>query len=114
MRSLALCRGSESSAGPVVAYDPETVRGIVPNFPALGEAAGSRINVLLLTGPNTAVTRMFSPYDRVPEGPACGPACGSAGGPLAAHLVRHRHFASGSQITLSQGKRSAAPQRCTR
>ncbi|MDO0938986.1 PhzF family phenazine biosynthesis protein [Streptomyces sp. DG2A-72] len=90
----------------VVADDPETVRGIVPNFPALGEAAvSSRINVLALTGPNTAVTRMFSPYGRVPEDPACG----SAAGPLAAHLVRHGHLASGAQITLSQGEAVGRP-----
>ncbi|MEU6290248.1 PhzF family phenazine biosynthesis protein [Streptomyces sp. NPDC046988] len=90
----------------VMADDPEAVRGIMPNFPALGEAAGSsRINVFALTKPASAVTRMFSPYDRVPEDPACG----SAAGPLAAHLVRHGRLASGAQITLSQGEAVGRP-----
>ncbi|MFD3662827.1 PhzF family phenazine biosynthesis protein [Streptomyces sp. NPDC058659] len=87
----------------VMADSPEAVRAIVPDFPALGRAAGkgrARINVFALTGPDAAVTRMFSPYDRVPEDPACG----SAAGPLAAHLVRHRLLASGVQLTLSQGE----------
>ncbi|MFF9074635.1 PhzF family phenazine biosynthesis protein [Streptomyces sp. NPDC014872] len=105
----------EQSLLPVTLYDagiphlylmtdsPEAVRAIIPDFPALGRAAGesrARINVFALTGPTTAVTRMFSPYDRVPEDPACG----SAAGPLAAHLVRHRLLASGVQLTLSQGE----------
>ncbi|WP_195911396.1 PhzF family phenazine biosynthesis protein [Streptomyces kaniharaensis] len=87
----------------VMADSPEAVRAVVPDFPALGRAAGpgrARINVFALTGPDTAVTRMFSPYDRVPEDPACG----SAAGPLAAHLVRHGFLASGVQLTLSQGE----------
>ncbi|MGW1159286.1 PhzF family phenazine biosynthesis protein [Streptomyces sp. NPDC002519] len=110
--------GLKSSVLPVTRYDagiphlyvmadaPEAVRGIVPSFPALGEAAGtSRINVFALTGPSSAVTRMFSPYDRVPEDPACG----SAAGPLAAHLVRHGRLASGTRITLSQGEAVGRP-----
>ncbi|WP_055531512.1 PhzF family phenazine biosynthesis protein [Streptomyces graminilatus] len=87
----------------VMADSPDAVRAIVPDFPALGRAAGenrARINVFSFTGPTTAVTRMFSPYDRVPEDPACG----SAAGPLAAHLVRHGRLASGVQLTLSQGE----------
>ncbi|WP_435059292.1 PhzF family phenazine biosynthesis protein [Streptomyces sp. bgisy060] len=56
-------------------------------------------------GPASAVTRMFSPCDRVPEDPACG----SAAGPLAAHLVRHGRLASGAQITLSQGEAVGRP-----
>ncbi|MEU2870606.1 PhzF family phenazine biosynthesis protein [Streptomyces olivoreticuli] len=82
----------------VMADTPEAVRAIVPNFPALGQVAGrSRINIFALTGTATAITRMFSPYDRVPEDPACG----SAAGPLAAHLVRHQLAPSGVEITLS-------------
>ncbi|MFF4859919.1 PhzF family phenazine biosynthesis protein [Streptomyces rubiginosohelvolus] len=112
VRLLAVL-GLEHSVLPVTRYDagiphlyvmaesPEAVRGVVPDFPALGAAAGdSRINVFAPTGPETAVTRMFSPYDRVPEDPACG----SAAGPLAAHLVRHGRLASGTRISLDQGK----------
>ncbi|MEU2874053.1 PhzF family phenazine biosynthesis protein [Streptomyces olivoreticuli] len=90
----------------VMADTPETVRTIVPDFPALGQAAGhSRINVFALAGTATAVTRMFSPYDGVPEDPACG----SAAGPLAAHLVRHQLIPSGTEITLSQGEAVGRP-----
>lgn len=107
--------GLEQSLLPVTLYDAgiphlyvmadssDAVRTIVPDFPALGRAAGesrARVNVFALTGPDTALTRMFSPYDRVPEDPACG----SAAGPLAAHLVRHGLLASGVQLTLSQGE----------
>ncbi|MFI6281609.1 PhzF family phenazine biosynthesis protein [Streptomyces sp. NPDC050988] len=87
----------------VMAESPDDVRAIEPDFPALGRAAGpgrARINVFALTGATTAVTRMFSPYDRVPEDPACG----SAAGPLAAHLVRHQLLTSGTEIVLSQGE----------
>ncbi|WP_116211657.1 PhzF family phenazine biosynthesis protein [Streptomyces olivoreticuli] len=90
----------------VMADTPEAVRAIVPSFPALGHVAGrSRINVFALTGTATAVTRMFSPYDRVPEDPACG----SAAGPLAAHLVRHQLVPSGTEIILSQGEAVGRP-----
>ncbi|WTX00228.1 PhzF family phenazine biosynthesis protein [Streptomycetaceae bacterium NBC_01309] len=43
---------------------------------------------------------MFSPYDKVPEDPACG----SAAGPLVAHLVLHGLLASGTEIVLSRGE----------
>ncbi|MYR59372.1 hypothetical protein GTY54_25080 [Streptomyces sp. SID625] len=87
----------------VMADSPAAVAAIVPDFPALGRAAResrARINVFALTGPDTAVTRMFSPYDRLPEDSACG----SAAGPLAAYLVRHQVLDSGIQLTLSQGE----------
>ncbi|MEY9839553.1 PhzF family phenazine biosynthesis protein [Streptacidiphilus sp. EB103A] len=92
----------------VMAESPEAVRAILTDFPALGRAAGpgrARINVFALTGDRTAVTRMFSPYDRLPEDPACG----SAAVPLAAHLARHQLLASGAQITLSQGEAVGRP-----
>jgi trans-2,3-dihydro-3-hydroxyanthranilate isomerase len=90
----------------VMADSPETVMGIVPNHPALGAVVGSNhVNVFAPTGPTTAVTRMFSPFDKVPEDPACG----SAAGPLAAHLVRHGLLPSGTEITLSQGEAVGRP-----
>ncbi|HSA50818.1 MAG TPA: PhzF family phenazine biosynthesis protein, partial [Yinghuangia sp.] len=90
----------------VMAESPEAVLDIVPNHPALGAVVGSdHINVFALTGSATAVTRMFSPYDKVPEDPACG----SAAGPLAAHLVLHGLLASGTEITLSQGEAVGRP-----
>ncbi|NUU20900.1 MAG: PhzF family phenazine biosynthesis protein [Streptomycetaceae bacterium] len=117
-RQLLDVLGLESSVLPVTLYDagirhlyvmaetPEAVRGIVPNHPALGAVVGAdHVNVFALTGPASAVTRMFSPYDKVPEDPACG----SAAGPLAAHLVRHGLLASGTEITLSQGEAVGRP-----
>lgn len=90
----------------VMAENAEAVLGVVPDYPALGALVGrDHINVFALTGPAAAVTRMFSPYDRVPEDPACG----SAAGPLAAHLVRHGLLASGAEITLSQGEAVGRP-----
>lgn len=90
----------------VMAHSPEAVLGIVPNHPALGAVVGGdHVNVFALTGPARAVTRMFSPYDKVPEDPACG----SAAGPLAAHLVRHGIIESGAEITLSQGEAVGRP-----
>ncbi|WP_436777587.1 PhzF family phenazine biosynthesis protein [Yinghuangia sp. YIM S09857] len=90
----------------VMADSPEAVMGIVPNHPALGAVVGSdHVNVFARTGPTSAVTRMFSPFDKVPEDPACG----SAAGPLAAHLVRHGLLVSGTRITLSQGEAVGRP-----
>lgn len=90
----------------VMADSPETVMGITPDHPALGALVGrDHVNVFAPTGPTSAVTRMFSPFDKVPEDPACG----SAAGPLAAHLVRHGLLASGTEITLSQGEAVGRP-----
>jgi trans-2,3-dihydro-3-hydroxyanthranilate isomerase len=90
----------------VMADSPEAVLGIVPNFPALGAVVGGdHVNVFAVTGPTSVVTRMFSPFDKVPEDPACG----SAAGPLAAHLVRHGLLASGTEILLSQGEAVGRP-----
>ncbi|WP_370131548.1 PhzF family phenazine biosynthesis protein [Streptacidiphilus sp. EB103A] len=81
------------------------VEAIVPNFQLLGEIAGTnRINCFAGEG-ISFTTRMFSPYDYVPEDPACG----SAAGPLAAHLVRHGLVRSGQEITLSQGRQVGRP-----
>lgn len=117
-RELLDVLGLDGSVLPVTLYDagirhlfvmadsPEAVQGIVPNYPALGAVVGAdHVNVFALTGPTSAVTRMFSPYDKVPEDPACG----SAAGPLAAHLVRHGLLASGTEIILSQGDAVGRP-----
>ncbi|MEU6349652.1 PhzF family phenazine biosynthesis protein [Streptomyces sp. NPDC047072] len=93
----------------VMADSADAVRNIEPDFPALGRAGGPgrpRINVFALTGPTTALTRMFSAFDRgMPEDPACG----SAAGPLAAQLVRHGLLASGTELILSQGESVGRP-----
>lgn len=93
----------------VTADSAEVVRGIEPDFPALGRAGGPgrpRINVFARTGPSIVLARMFSPFDRgMPEDPACG----SAAGPLAAHLVRHELLASGTELTISQGESVGRP-----
>ncbi|MDX3024984.1 PhzF family phenazine biosynthesis protein [Streptomyces acidiscabies] len=93
----------------IVADSPDAVRAIQPDFPALGKAAGPgrpRINVCALTGPASALTRMFSPHALgMPEDPACG----SAAGPLAAHLVHHGLLPSGTELTLSQGESVGRP-----
>ncbi|MFF1712194.1 PhzF family phenazine biosynthesis protein [Streptomyces sp. NPDC058268] len=89
----------------VMAETVEAVAQIVPNFPELGRIAGNcRINVFAGQG-DTFTTRMFSPFDFVPEDPACG----SAAGPLAAHLVRHGIIDSGREVTLSQGANVGRP-----
>ncbi|MEU9189849.1 PhzF family phenazine biosynthesis protein [Streptomyces sp. NPDC048484] len=89
----------------VTAESVEAVEGIVPDFPLLGRIAGGpRINVFAGEG-LAYTTRMFSPFDYVPEDPACG----SAAGPLAAHLVRYGLVEPGSQITLSQGASIGRP-----
>ncbi|MFK0142620.1 PhzF family phenazine biosynthesis protein [Streptomyces murinus] len=89
----------------VTAESVEAVEGIVPDFPLLGRIAGGpRINVFAGQG-REFTTRMFSPFDYVPEDPACG----SAAGPLAAHLVRYGLVEPGTQITLSQGASIGRP-----
>ena len=50
-------------------------------------------------------TRMFAPYDGLPEDPASG----SAAGPLAVHLARHGVIAFGDQIEISQGEELGRP-----
>ncbi|MFJ4800884.1 PhzF family phenazine biosynthesis protein [Streptomyces murinus] len=112
--------GLEGSVLPVIEYDAgiphlyvmadsvEAVRGIEPDFPALGRAGGPgrpRVNVFALSGEGSVLTRMFSPFDRLPEDPACG----SAAGPLTAHLARFGLVASGQEIVLSQGEAVGRP-----
>lgn len=83
------------------------VLAIVPDFPRLGQLVGRpRINCFAAARPpSTYVTRMFSPFDFVPEDPATG----SAAGPLAAHLVRHELLASGVEIAIAQGEKVGRP-----
>jgi trans-2,3-dihydro-3-hydroxyanthranilate isomerase len=50
-------------------------------------------------------TRMFAPFDGVPEDPATG----SAAGPLALHLVRHGRVPAMQQVEISQGVEIGRP-----
>lgn len=52
-------------------------------------------------------TRVFSPYDGVPEDPATG----SAAGPLVCHLVRHGWISRADRITINQGAEIGRPSR---
>src|SRR5262249_35679210 len=51
------------------------------------------------------ITRVFFPWDYVPEDAGCG----SAAGLLAAHLLRHRQIDSGQEIVISQGQNVGRP-----
>lgn len=89
-----------------VLESPEQVEAIEPDFAALGRLCGRPVRINVSAGAGTAyTTRMFSPFDRVPEDPACG----SAAGPLGVHLVRHGRLPYGQTLTISQGAQVNRP-----
>jgi len=109
--------GIERSVLPIECYDAgiphlyvtaetvEQVEQIVPDFARLG-AVARRCRINVLAGSGTQYTsRMFSPFDYVPEDPACG----SAAGPLALHLLRHGRIQPKQEITISQGAQVCRP-----
>ncbi len=87
----------------------EDVLAIEPDLALLRRLTrGPRINCFAeAEGGSRYTTRMFSPFDYVPEDPATG----SAAGPLAAHLVRHGLLDSGTEIVISQGEKVGRPSR---
>lgn len=90
----------------VILDDVEQVDAIVPDFAALGRHCGQQVRVNVAAGLGTSyTTRMFSPFDHVPEDPATG----SAAGPLGVHLFRHGRMAAGQTLTISQGAQVGRP-----
>ncbi|HEY9412544.1 MAG TPA: PhzF family phenazine biosynthesis protein [Jiangellaceae bacterium] len=90
----------------LVLDSPAEVVAIQPDFAALGRLCGRPIRINVAAGSGTSYTsRMFSPFDYVPEDPACG----SAAGPLALHLVRHGRIGSGEILTIAQGAQVGRP-----
>ncbi len=105
----------DSSKLPIERYD----NGVRHTFVTLGsqdEVAALRPDVAALTELEVMVscfagsgakwkTRVFAPFDGVPEDPATG----SAAGPLVVHLCRHRLVEWGEWIEISQGAEIGRP-----
>jgi trans-2,3-dihydro-3-hydroxyanthranilate isomerase len=90
----------------VAVGDEATVRGATPDFGRLAAVAGTTgTSLCAVTGPGTAVTRMFVPGAGIAEDPATG----SAAGPVGVHLLRHRLVEQGQLLTLSQGAEIRRP-----
>lgn len=81
----------------------DAVAALEPSFPALRRFHFG-INCFAGAGERWK-TRMFAPFDGVPEDPATG----SAAGPLALHLVRHGLLEPGREIVLAQGAEIGRP-----
>jgi trans-2,3-dihydro-3-hydroxyanthranilate isomerase len=109
--------GIEGSSVPVERYDngvlhamamlgsPEEVAALRPDLAAVAEL---ELMVSCFAGEGTSwKTRMFAPYDGVPEDPATG----SAAGPLACHVCRHGLAAWGEWIEISQGAELGRPSK---
>jgi trans-2,3-dihydro-3-hydroxyanthranilate isomerase len=107
----------ERSELPIEAYDngmhhvyvalgsEEEVAAVKPDYGALTELTGPMgVNTFAGSG-SSWKTRMFAPFDGVPEDPATG----SAAGPLAVHLARHGRIAFGDEIEVSQGAEIGRP-----
>ncbi len=93
----------------VVLDSLDAVAGLRPDFGRLG-AVAPRDGVNCVAGQGTSwKSRMFGPGLGVHEDPATG----SAAGPLAVHLCRHDLVPWGTEITITQGSRSAGRPRCT-
>ncbi|MBA3402378.1 MAG: PhzF family phenazine biosynthesis protein [Actinobacteria bacterium] len=81
----------------------EEVAALRPDFSALTEL---EVMVSCFAGSGTAwKTRVFAPWDGVPEDPATG----SAAGPLVVHLCRHGRVEWGEWIEISQGAEIGRP-----
>ncbi|MGI8885994.1 MAG: PhzF family phenazine biosynthesis protein [Gaiellaceae bacterium] len=81
----------------------EEVAALRPDFSALTEL---EVMVSCFTGSGAAwKTRVFAPWDGVPEDPATG----SAAGPLVVHLCRHGLVEWGEWIEISQGAEIGRP-----
>ena len=81
----------------------EEVAALRPDFSALIEL---EVMVSCFAGSGAAwKTRVFAPWDGVPEDPATG----SAAGPLVVHLCRHGRVEWGEWIEISQGAEIGRP-----
>ena len=81
----------------------EEVAALRPDFSALTEL---EVMVSCFAGSGAAwKTRVFAPWDGVPEDPATG----SAAGPLVVHLCRHGLVEWGEWIEISQGAEIGRP-----
>jgi len=81
----------------------EEVAALRPDFSALTEL---EVMVSCFAGSGGAwKTRVFAPWDGVPEDPATG----SAAGPLVVHLCRHGRVEWGEWIEISQGAEIGRP-----
>ena len=81
----------------------EEVAALRPDFSALTEL---QVMVSCFAGSGAAwKTRVFAPWDGVPEDPATG----SAAGPLVVHLCRHERVEWGEWIEISQGVEIGRP-----
>jgi len=81
----------------------EEVAALRPDFSALTEL---EVMVSCFAGSGAAwKTRVFAPWDGVPEDPATG----SAAGPLVVHLCRHGRVEWGEWIEISQGAEIGRP-----
>lgn len=89
----------------VVASSPAAVLAITLDAAALRRICPGPMINCVAGADGRYVARMFSPFDYVPEDPACG----SAAGPLAIHLVRYGLETSGTEIVISQGERVGRP-----
>ena len=107
--------GVEGSQVPVERYDNgvphslvvlgsrDEVAALRPDLTALAEL---EVMVSCFAGAGASwKTRMFAPYDGVPEDPATG----SAAGPLACHVCRHGLAEWGEWIEISQGAEIGRP-----
>ena len=107
--ALLAALGVDGSGLPVETYDngvthtfvnlasTEAVAAVRPNLYALESL---RVYVSCFAGAGAAwKTRMFAPFDGVPEDPATG----SAAGPLVCHVCRHGLVPWGTEIEFSQG-----------
>jgi trans-2,3-dihydro-3-hydroxyanthranilate isomerase len=107
--------GVERSLLPVERYDngvqhtfvvlgsPEDVGLLRPDFHAL-ESLRVLANCIAGSGASWK-TRMFAPFDGVPEDPGTG----SAAGPLACHVCRHGLVDWGVEVEISQGVELGRP-----
>jgi len=77
---------------------PQEVAALAPDFRRLTRVTQAGVNCFARDGDRWK-TRMFAPFDGVPEDPATG----SAAGPLAIHLARHGRIAFDQEVVISQG-----------
>ncbi len=113
--ALIAALGIAGSALPVERYDNgplhtfvmldsrEAVAALRPDLAALADL---EVLASCIAGSGTTwKTRMFAPFDGVPEDPATG----SAAGPLACHVCRHGLVEWGTEIEISQGDEIGRP-----
>jgi trans-2,3-dihydro-3-hydroxyanthranilate isomerase len=111
---LAALRGERSEL-PVEVYDNgmqhvyvclDSVEAVAALEPDLQALKRFRLGTNCFAGEGARwKTRMFAPFDGVPEDPATG----SAAGPLALHLVRHGRVPAMQQVEISQGVEIGRP-----